>query len=305
MKNHVKLSFIFGMFFTLLLVSSEQVFCYLPQDIEQAQEDESKGFQPKSFVKRPAQKKATNKPPSAQPKYRRISKPIRKPAQIKTEMASVGFTVWKLKALNNNGTKGVGENQSSTTEKSETVFERVNSETPLVVGEVFQLSVESLSHNGFLYIIHRELYVDDTYSIPKIIYPIRGKNNYVTPGMLISTGVFDVLPPKSKKQQVAEVFTVIISPKALVPPEQLRAGFLNLDPAKFNEWINKWKVDVSVIEQETGAGQEMTEEEAKGIGENVTLTQDDPLPLTFYQSYIKPGDAILTNVHVKFKSTPK
>jgi hypothetical protein len=79
---------------------------------------------------------------------------------------------------------------------------------------------------------------------------------------------------------------------------------VNLDPAKFAEWISKWKVDFEVIEQEEEKGQIMTDEEAKGIEENRELTQEDPAPATIYRAYINRGSSILINFPLKFKSAP-
>jgi hypothetical protein len=137
-----------------------------------------------------------------------------------------------------------------------------------------------------------------------VIYPIRGRDNYVTPGILKTTGVFDIVASKSSKQQVEEVFTVLVSPTQLIPPAQLVGGIVDLDAAKFTEWVSKWNVDFEVIEQEAENGQTMTQEEAKGIEENRKLTQDDPAPATIYRAYINRGSAILFNFPIKFKSAP-
>lgn len=307
MNSYTKFIFIFVMIFTLMFISDNQVSGYFQQE-QRREEDETKGLIPKSFVaNRPVTKKgSSSKPRPAQSKkivYRRISKPLNKPKTEKNEMAGIGFTVWKRKIKDSNTTKGVTESRTASIQTLVPDYERVNSETPLAIGENIQITIESLTHKGFLYIIDREKYIDGTYSAPKIIYPIRGRDNYVTPGILKSTGVFDIVAPESNKQQDEEVFTVIISPTALVPAERLRGGIVDLDPSKFNEWLNKWKSEVEVIEQEEGAGQIMTDEETKGIQENRTLTQDDPAPLTVYRSYINRGDAVLINFHLKFKST--
>ena len=306
MNSYGKFIFIFVMLFTLIFVTTGRASACFQQEPAQ-EEDESKGLMPKSFVaNRPAPKKErVSKPRPVQTKkvvYRRISKPLNKPKAAKTEMASIGFTVWKRKPMNLNNTKGIAENRAGAAQISVPEYERVNSETPLAVGENIQITIESLTHKGFLYIIDREKYADGTYSTPKIIYPLRGRGNYVNPGILKSTGVFDIVAPALNKQQVEEVFTVIISPNALVPAERLLGGIIEFEPSKFNEWANKWNAEVEVIEQETGAGEIMTDEETKGIQENRQLTQDDPAPLTVYRSYINRGDAILMNFHLKFKS---
>ena len=316
MKNRIKINLIFCVFLTLLFVPSEKAFNCFAQNAQPEQQDESKGFEsvtrnyviqrPKGNKPAPISRSRQPKAPakSKRPIYRRISQPSRKPVAEKTEIGAVGFTIWKLAPDTTNESKGVGESQRNKPQTSQTEYARVGSETPLSVGEEIQISIESLSHKGYLYIIDREQYIDGTYSNPKVIFPIRGANNYVVPGRQISTGIFDILPPKLGKKQIAEVFTVIVSPKPLIPGDQLQEGFLDIEPEKFNDWIKKWKVEVTVDEQEDGAGKLMTADESKGIGEGRILTQDDPLPQTVYQGNIKPGNPLLADVKVKFKSAP-
>jgi hypothetical protein len=309
MKSFAKFSFIMAVFLALPLILNTQALCNFQQDAGQTQEDETKGLVPKLFVaKRPAvQSNRPTKSRSTQSKkivYRRITKPIVKPKTEKFEMASLGFTVWKRRAATTDNSKGIAENKNGLTPTVKSDYERVNSETPLAIGENIQITVESLTQTGYLYIIDREKYIDGSFSDPKVIYPIRGRDNYVTPGILKTTGVFDIVASKSSKQQVEEVFTVLLSPTKLIPPAELTGGIVDLDSAKFAEWFSKWKVDFEVIEQEAENGQTMTDEEAKGIEENRKLTQEDPAPATIYRAYINRGSAILFNFPLKFKSAP-
>lgn len=329
MINYVKISFISCILFTLFLGINEKAFGYFSQHTQEMQEDESKSVE-LLFKKRPATA-IPNKPgetnirpnrpsqtgsnPRAKRRYKTIrkssSQPIGNYPIKKTEEAVIGFTIWKQAiAANSDGTKGVTEEQNNPAENTKINYQRLSSESTLAVGDVFKLSIESLSHSGFLYIIHRELYKDGTYSIPKVIHPIRGRNNYVSPGMVTSTGKIRITLPESEKQQIAEVFTIIIAPKALVSPIQLQGGFLPLNAGEFSKWKDKWEIDAGIIEQEDGTGQIMTKEEAeaiatsdegKGIEEVRKLTQDDASPQTIYQAKIKQGDPIFTSLQVKFK----
>jgi hypothetical protein len=258
MKSFTNFSFIVVMFFTLPFIFNKQALCF-QQDARQTQEDETKGLVPKSFVaKRPAtqsnRSSKSRSTPSKKAVYRRMTKQVVKPKIEKSEMVSIGFTVWKRRAATADNPKGIAENKGGLTQTVKSDYERVNSETPLAIGENIQITIESLTQTGYLYIIDREKYVDGSFGVPKVIYPIRGRDNYVTPGILKTTGVFDIVASKSSKQQVEEVFTVIVSPVVLIPPAQLVGGIVNLDPAKFDEWVGKWKVDFEVIEQETENG---------------------------------------------------
>ncbi len=226
-------------------------------------QEETKGIQSEELIKkRPVTKKSTpskkvatnknsalniNKNTKPKRKYYRIVRtlPVKSPvksSQVKqdqTEDALIGATVWKIRpaAKDDAAKELVEEEQNGKTQISEYTLERMESETPLAEGERIRISVESLSHSGFLYIIDRELYSDGTYSSPKLIYPtLRTKNRNlpIGAGGLVfipeAPRYFRVKSNQADKIQVAEVLTIIISPKALIEPSLLQTRAIDLLP---------------------------------------------------------------------------
>jgi hypothetical protein len=65
--------------------------------------------------------------------------------------------------------------------------DRVDTNTPLAIGDRVRLTIES-SNNGYLYVIDRELYADGTKSDPYLIFPTsrtRDGDNAVRGGRLV------------------------------------------------------------------------------------------------------------------------
>jgi len=228
----------------------------------------------------------------------------------KYEEAMLGLTVWKVRpASESDEAKGLIEEESG----SKIALERRESETPLEIGDRIRLTVETLSRKGYLYVVDRELYSDGTYSSPKLIYPTQKtirRNIAISPGNLIfipETRNFVVEPVPGGKNQIAEVLTVIISPKILIEDSMLKQKAIDLPPAQFADWL-KWEVETALIEQNEGAGQAITPIElsaasgdaAKGLVEE--LTQDDPPAQSVYRALIKRGNPFLVNVFLKFQS---
>lgn len=266
-------------------------------------------------IKKPSQNpKQINAASGGKAKKRtyRVVRPLRKPRKPTpiNEEAMLGLTVWKARpATENDEAKGLIEEESG----GKITLERRESETPLEIGDRIRLTVETLSRKGYLYVIDRELYSDGTYSSPKLIYPTQKtirRNIAISPGNLIfipETRNFVVEPVPGGKNQIAEVLTVIISPKILIEDSMLKQKAIDLPPAQFADWL-KWEVETALIEQNEGAGQAITPielsaasgESAKGLVEE--LKQDDPPAQSVYRALIKRGNPFLVNVFLKFQS---
>jgi hypothetical protein len=191
-------------------------------------------------------------------------------------------------------------------------------DVPLAIGEKIRLSIESLSHSGYLYVVNRELYSDGTYGVPKLIYPTlqtNSRNSPVEAGDLIfipesSAKVFTVKANQSEKKQVGEILTVIISPKILIDESMLKTKAIDLPMAQFTSWLKQWEVNTTLFEQEGSVGQTITPVEqtagqdvAKGLVEEpAALTQDDPLPQSVFRSKVKRGNPMLVNILLNFRS---
>lgn len=307
-----------------------------------AQEEESKSIQSEELVKkRPAAKSLlsqnagliakrpsvkSNKNEKSKKRFYRVvktpqTKPIVKPpvkAAPKDLMDGLlGFTVWKRRpATETDVAKELVEEQAGgKVQNSEYTLERMGLDVPLAIGEKIRLSIESLSHSGYLYVVDRELYSDGSYSNPKLIYPtLRSKNRNSPIGagdlIFIPETSFTVKPNQSEKKQVAEVLTIIVSPKILIDESMLQTKAIDLPINQFMSWFKQWEVNTTLFEQEEGVGQTITlveqtagQDFAKGLVEEpATLTQDDPLPQAVFRSKIKRGNPVLVNVSLKFRA---
>ena len=252
-------------------------------------------------------------------KVRQTNGSTTKVAPRKTEEALLGLTVWKLRPAGKDdpAKELIEEEQSGQTRSSEYTLERMETDAPLTVGERIRLSVESLSHSGYLYVVERELYSDGTYSSPKLIYPTLrtvNRKNPVGAGNLIfipeAPRYFRIKSLQTEKKQTAEVLTIIVSPTALIDQSMLQTKALDLPVEQFTEWLKNWEVDTTLLEQVDGAGQAITpieqsagQDSAKALTEeSVSLAADDPIPQSVFRSKINRGNPVLVNVLLEFRS---
>lgn len=235
------------------------------------------------------------------------------------EVALLGVTIWKMRpATKNDAAKELIEEQSDGKKQdTEYTLERLESNTPLANGERIRISVESLSHGGYLYVIDREFYDDGTYSRPKLIYPTlrsKNRNTQIGAGNLLfipeAPGYFRVKSNQAAKKQIAEVLTFLVSPTILVDESLLQLKAIELPLEQFSDWLRQWEVPMALLEENDGAGETITLAEqsagqnyAKGlVEESSSLTQDDPIPQSVFRSQIKRGDPMLVNVFLKFRA---
>lgn len=284
-------------------------------------QDQTKSIQSDEFIRNRPMSTSVNTERKVKPVYMMrkrtypaVKTPIRVPRKVRvksnlSEKAMLGLTIWKQ------GPAPKGEDAKGLIEE-ETGLERSESETPLAVGDRIRFSVESLSRKGYLYIVDRELYSDGTYGAPILVYPTlnnRSGSNFIGAGSSIfvpqSSNYFAVKPQQGIKNQVAEVLTIIVSPKVLVEESMLDKKAVELPPTMFANWLKQWEIDTTLYEQVNGAGTKITPveqaaaaEAAKGLVEETPLSQNDPPPQTVYSAQIKRGDPFLVNVYLKFKS---
>ncbi|HVE58176.1 MAG TPA: hypothetical protein VNB22_15190 [Pyrinomonadaceae bacterium] len=236
-----------------------------------------------------------------------------------SEDALLGLTVWKIRpATKNDAAKElIEEEQGGKTQNAEYTLERMESDTTVSEGEKLRISVESLSHSGYLYVIDRELYSDGSYSAPKLIYPTlrsQNRNNPIGAGNLVfipeAPRYFRVKSNQAEKKQVAEVLTLIVSPRILIDQTILQTKAIELPFEQFAGWLKQWEVGTALLEEIDGAGQTITIAEqsagqntAKGLNEESgSLMQDDPTPQSVFRARIKRGNPILVNVNLRFRT---
>jgi hypothetical protein len=229
----------------------------------------------------------------------------RKPAPASSE--EIGVTVWRLRPSQSADTGGRvlvldGLKQSEWTP------ERIEADTPLNIGDRVRLTVES-PRPGFLYIIDREQYADGSLGEAMLIFPTlrtRGGDNRVEPGRLIDIpaqedqySYFTAQPSGDRRDQVAEVLTIILVPHPL--PLQIGQQPLKMTGQQITGWEKLWGGAAERLELIGGAGRTWTyEEQAAGAAKGRQLTQSGPPPQTVYRVARKAGGPLLVTVPLRY-----
>ena len=220
--------------------------------------------------------------------------------------AQVGLTIWRFRpATAADKTKELVEEEDAP--PTQWSLERVSEGTLLAPGQKVRLGIESLSRDGYLYVIDREQYADGSFGDARLIFPSQRTpegGNRVKAGKIVyvpaAPRYFRIKPSQTSKAHVAEMLTVLVSTKPLFEASQLTSSPLIIDPAQLSTWEKQWAAKPTVFEMEGGAGQVMTEkEQAAGVG-NAELTQAEPLPQTIYRVAIKPDDTLFFAVPLRF-----
>jgi len=220
----------------------------------------------------------------------------------------IGVTVWRLRPSRDSDEGGRvlvmdGLKQAPYTP------ERIEASTPLSSGDRVRITVES-PRPGFLYIVDREQYADGSFGEPMLIFPTlktRGGDNRVMPGKLIDIpaqedqySYFTAQPAGSRRDQVAEVLTVMLAPSPL--PVTIGDQPLRIVQTKFAEWERLWGGASETLELVGGAGRTWTsEEKAAGAANGRQLTQAGPPPQTVYRvAARKNGGPWLVTVPLRY-----
>lgn len=248
------------------------------------------------------------KPAIKPPVYRRTGARLSGPRRGTTPATEeIGITVWRLRpsrATDEGGRVLVldGLKQAQYTP------ERIEADTPLNIGDRVRITVES-PRPGYLYIVDREQYADGAMGEPMLIFPTkqtRGGDNKVIPGRLIDIpaqedqySYFTAQPAGDRRDQVAEVLTVILTPQPL--PLTIGNQPLKVTPAQVAEWQKLWGGAVEVLELVGGAGRTWTNEEKMASAANGRqLTQTGPPPQTVYRVARKAGGPLLVTVPLRY-----
>ena len=220
----------------------------------------------------------------------------------------IGVTVWRLRPSRESDQGGRvlvldGLKQTQYTP------ERIEAGTPLNVGDRVRITVES-PRPGFLYIVDREQYADGSFGEPMLIFPTlktRGGDNRVMPGKLIDIpaqedqySYFTAQPAGSRRDQVAEVLTVILAPKAL--PVTIGDQPLPVLPSQISLWEKLWGGATETLELVDGAGRTWTnEEKAASAANGRQLTQAGPPPQTVYRVVARTtGGPLMVTVPLRY-----
>ncbi|HJZ80805.1 MAG TPA: DUF4384 domain-containing protein [Pyrinomonadaceae bacterium] len=253
---------------------------------------------------------AASKSAAKPPVYRRagnVRLPASRRGQPPPATEEIGITVWRLRPARA-GDEGGQVLVLDGTKQTAYTPERIEANTPLNVGDRVRLTVES-PRPGFLYIIDREQYADGSLGEPLLIFPTkqtRGGDNRVAPGKLIDIpaqedqySYFTAQPAGNRRDQVAEVLTVILTPA----PLSLTVGNqpLKLTEARVDQWDKLWGGVAETLELVGGAGRTWTnEEKIAGAANGRQLTQSGPPPQTVYRVARKTGGQLLVTVPLRY-----
>lgn len=238
------------------------------------------------------------------PRYRRTS-PLATLAKMKLE--EIGVTVWRLRPAEPND-KGARLLVLDGLKQEQWVAERIEATTPLTVGDRVRITIES-PRPGYLYIVDREQYADGTLGEPMLIFPTlrtRGGDNRVEPGKLIDIpaqedqySYFTAQPTGGRRDQVAEVLTIILVPQPL--PLQIGPQPLRIAQSELASWEGLWGGVTERLDLVNGAGQTWTnEEKLAGAAQGRQLTQTGPPPQTVYRVARKAGGSLLVTVPLRY-----
>ena len=293
--------------FTILLGFAVLLGC---AGLASSQEDGSKGIKAEIFIGNRPLKAATRRPPAAR------KKPTYKSAQLISsagpppgkEFAQVGVTIWRFRpATSADKTKELVEEVDAP--PTEWSLERISEGTLLAPGQRIRLGIESLSRDGYLYVINREEYADGSFGDAHLIFPSSRTpqgGNRVKAGKVvyIPAKSFRIKPSQTSKGHVAEVLTLLVSPKPLVDTTEFAGGRWVIAAERLAAWEKQWAVAPTKFEMEGGEGQPLSEQEqSAGLGQS-ELTQDEPVPQTIYRLTVKPADTLLVTVPLRF-TNPK
>ena len=217
----------------------------------------------------------------------------------------VGVTIWRLRPANrsDSGERLIVHDDKATTQW---LPERISATTKLMQGDKLRIAVEAV-RSGFLYVINREQYADGTLGDPYLIFPTTrtaGGDNEVAIGKLVEVPDQDDAPPfftmrKSRPDHVAEVVSVLITPKPL-EGVQITDKALKLTEAQVAEWEKMWGSTVGRLDMTT-VGQAWTKDEKDA--RTRALTTNAPAPqLLFYRPGAKSTEPMFVKLKLSYQN---
>lgn len=220
--------------------------------------------------------------------------------------AQVGVTIWRFRpSTSADRTKELVEEADA--QPTQWSLERIAAGTLLAPGQKVRLGIESLSRDGYLYVVNREQYADGSFGEAQLIFPTKrtpeGANSVKAGKIVYIPGApryLRIKPSQSSKGHVAEVLTVLVSSQPLVDAAQLTMSPLVIERAQLETWEKQWGATPTKFEMEGGVGQTMSEQEQIAGLVNSELTQNEPVPQTIYRVAIKPEDNLLLTVPLRF-----
>jgi hypothetical protein len=265
---------------------------------------QERGIKPDEFIQaRPIQKSHAMAAP--RPAY----KPVGNASAVTASAANVrqiGMTIWRLRPSRKNdaGARIIVQEQAS---ELEWTPERISTTTPLKIGEHLRFSFEA-AQKGYLYVIDRERYADNSLGEPTLIFPttrLRNGENAVTPGQLIEIPDQGDRPnyftlQRSRPDQSGEELVLLLTPEPL-PDIKPGDSAQVLPQDKVAQWEKAWGHSAQELDLVGGAGRPWTKaEQEAGKDQTRLLTQADPSPQTVYRISAGPDDPVVIHVQLRY-----
>jgi hypothetical protein len=279
-----------------------------PQDGDNDEDRNRKVWDIDFLQKRPAGKTSAHKKIS----YKKVTPAGDASAQVASNIrpdqgSVVGVTIWCLRRSTESDDKKtrilVQEDKSN--DAVEWMPERVNLNTLLSEGQHVRLTIES-PNQGYLYVIDREKYANNTYSDPYLVFPTtraRGGKNEVSAGRAIELpdqndkpSYYTLKAEQKEQKYIGDILTILVSPQ---PIADIKIGEypIKLSRQQFEQWEKQWSAKTEEFSLDNGENSAYTvEEKSAGSDNSRLLTQDDPLPQTLFHVENKNGDPLLVTV---------
>lgn len=312
------------------------VFCFFvfafAAEVNMFAQDQSKGVPPKPEKVEPERNRPraavsafTSTNPKKAKKYRILSRSTSKTPNVATkqptkqmpttevvmEPADLGLTFWRLGPATEDE-RAKFEVESDPATRKPILAKRESYQAEFADGDFVRISLESTSHDGYLYVFNREKFADGSYGKTVMIFPSESDGNtHVQPGDLVfvpgpPNTVSFVIEANPEKKRVAEQLIVIVSPKMLIPAANLKDE-MEISDEQIYKWMAQWEMPMTVRESEDGKGEALTKVEAnagvqaKGIRVRKPLTQDDPPPQTVFNMQVVKGNPVFAIMELKIK----
>gem|GEM_PF-5742274 len=187
---------------------------------------------------------------------------------------------------------------------------RVTTDSDFRAGDGIQLAVES-PVNGYIYVVHQEVYRDGRAGAPKLLYPLREGDNAVGPGrpLLIPAqgagGAVKVLKMRNEQGRdlAAERLKIIVARRpigGLFTQERPRG----LDPEEVEAWESEWSGRLELFDLEGGDREVMSAREwgamQAGNDGSRDLTTEDLAPQKLYVVERRRNDGVLITLDLPY-----
>jgi Domain of unknown function (DUF4384) len=236
--------------------------------------------------------------------------PTPRPAAARYE--EVGITLWKMRPAKTDDPKEVRAFDYPDSDPSgppvQLTPQRVNADTPFALGDKVRLSIET-ARRGFLYVINREIYSDNTFGEAKLIFPItrlREGNNQIRPRIPVELPdwndhpVYFRLKSSNPKYAGEELIVLVTSQELADVKGRIGRRALPITNEQLARWEMRASTSVDKLELKGGAGKAYTRREKEaGADLSRELTYDDELPQTLYQVPVKGSAPLLLKIALK------